>query len=835
MPDNLRMVESIEERTRVNDYLMTLVSTALEQKELAGLSAMLRHISEAVHAYGCILWEVAPGTDLQSTPPQGRLYVLAEWFRDGHVFAKHDMPITESVNGAVIISGVAENIPDIRRDERAYSNQANRRTIDAMKLQTMCSVPITFSDSGNSKGTLSLYRNTPVPFNEEEFLRVKEMARLVPDLYKAIRDKVSQNLIHSVNEILHKADLRSSGHLSSPKDMKDVLQQVCMQVANTFQCIETSVFMEDRFEAAGEYQLVGTTWPSWSQVKKDSYLAHPNEGITGWVLANNRPVRIFNLGDFERDAESIRLEYEGLNWKDSLDIKATARKLLKLDKNVRLPPLSFMAAPIFRGGKVLGVIRCCTARNVPYYFANRELNLLKLVSIQISRFWSNWLIQREIDIEKRTWEALVNGVSQLNSFVQQELKADAPNEKHVFKEVLSVAHSVITGADISDVRLYDPETRELYFAATYGKAWTEGGNAASEARLKRRFSVNEVNSLSPIGVRVFHSGKAMSVFNAEGRGYKSTTFPQTKRIIVAPIRAQNKVIGVLDLRGTGGKAFPTYAVRVAEILGQQLGLYQYLIKIIRELNQAATDRKNREKERLQTNEDLAHQLRGPIIQAHARIQGILDDNRSVNDRLHAHLLPIRGLIAKAKRVTMSTGLFAELAREHTIQIDPNRLRQLKYDLVVKMLIEAAMDNELMIDPYRRIKFHVHRESFEVLNTLSISADPDLLEQAVKCLLDNAGKYSFAGTAVDISGGGAANQSFFISVVNKGMSIKQHEISLAKQRLWRSEQATWTTGEGSGIGLWVVDHIMKAHKGELLITPTTFEGVTQIKLIFPVAK
>lgn len=829
------MVEVLEEQTQPKDHLMALVSTALGQEELSGLSRMLKCIAKAVGAYGCILWELAPGANLESDPPEGRLFVLAEWFEDDRVFAIHNMPLTESVNGAVIISQEPANIPKIREDKRAYSNQSNRHIIDTMGLEAMCSAPVNFKDRKNgkeTKGTVSLYRNLPNPFSPEEYARVQQMALLIPELYQAIRDKVSRELIYQVNEILREADLRAAGALLSNDAMKGVLQNVSDKVAKTFQCIETSIFMGDGFETADEYHLVSTTYSLWSERKKDFYLARAEDGITGWVLANKLPVRIFSLDDFERDKEIIQREYPGLVWKDSLNIKVSARKILKLDKKIRLPPLSFMAAPIFRGENAIGVIRCCTAREVPYYFAERELELLELVAVQISRFWNNWLIRREIDEER---QALVDGVSELNSFVQQELKAKAPSEERIFNKTLSVAHEVITGADILDVRLFDPKTRELRFVARYGKAWRDGTPAEVKERWERRFPVDDRNYNRPLGVRVYHSGTAMSIFNAERADYKSKTFPQTKHIIVAPIRAQDKIIGVFDLRGTGSRDFPEHAVKVAEILGQQLGLYYYLTKTIVELRQAEAAHERREKERLQTNEDLAHQLKNPLIQAHARIQSMLSEEKVVSERLNPQSQALRGLIAKAKRVSMNTGLFAELAREATIHIEPKRLRPLTYDALIRMLIEAAMDNEMMIDPYRRIKFHVNRESFEVIDSRRVRVDLDLLEQSVSCLLDNAGKYSFAGTHVDLTGGLWKGQWFCVCVTNQGMPIKQNEIDHCKERLWRSEQAMYTTGEGSGIGLWVVDHIMKAHGGELLITPTTFEGVTQIRLNFPVVK
>ena len=235
---------------------------------------MLKCISEAVQAYGCILWEVTPGANLKSSPPEGRLFVLAEWFQDGSVITTHDLPLTGSVNGAVVLNQQSANIPNIHQDERVYHD---RFITNASIFQTMCVVPVSFSDRENARGTLSLYRKTPVPFTEEEFARVQLMALLIPELYQAIRDKVSRELIHQVDEILHQADLLAKGEPLSKDNMKEVLHQVCVQVAETFQCIETSIFMEDRFEAADEYRLVGTTWPL-SQVGKISYQARAERG-----------------------------------------------------------------------------------------------------------------------------------------------------------------------------------------------------------------------------------------------------------------------------------------------------------------------------------------------------------------------------------------------------------------------------------------------------------------------------------------------------------------------------------------------------------------------------
>ena len=44
-------------------------------------------------------------------------------------------------------------------------------------------------------------------------------------------------------------------------------------------------------------------------------------------------------------------------------------------------------------------------------------------------------------------------------------------------------------------------------------------------------------------------------------------------------------------------------------------------------------------------------------------------------------------------------------------------------------------------------------------------------------------------------------------------------------------AELTTGEGSGIGLWIVDRIMSALGGRLDIQPTQPDGLTSVRLEF----
>jgi signal transduction histidine kinase len=154
-------------------------------------------------------------------------------------------------------------------------------------------------------------------------------------------------------------------------------------------------------------------------------------------------------------------------------------------------------------------------------------------------------------------------------------------------------------------------------------------------------------------------------------------------------------------------------------------------------------------------------------------------------------------------------------------------------VAIRYLIEAARDNELMIDHDRHIIIKVNRESLNVLESHVVKVDHDLLEQALSNILDNAGKYSYGSTVIEIFGGlTTRTRRFHISVANVGLPIKADHVQECVKRGWRSEMAKRVTGEGSGIGLWIVNNIMEVHKGELHIIPTTAAHRTEIKLIFP---
>jgi len=815
-------------------YITELVSRALRQDKLAGISIMLRNIAEAVNAFGCILWQVAPGANLNSDPPTGSLFVLSDWFASQQHDVMHDLPIAKSVTGKAIINQVPITVDDIWKADQENKVNTKDPFLRNADIRAMCSIPIRFADG--DLGAVNLYRTTPDGFNSVEMAQAEQMALLVPALYQTIRHEISFALIRKINERLHEAELQApeAPQAISREAAGNTILEITKLVADAFQCIEASIFLEDPRQNPGVFELKATTWPV--PFKKTSYRSD-DEGLTGWVLKHRKAVKIFDLAHFERKKELIQNEYPTINWLDSLDIKSTVRQILELEENKDAPPLSFMAVPIVKGEKIYGLIRCSVAFEGAYYFAEREVALLTLVAEQISRYWSTWLARCQVQDENETWRDFVDSIKHLNSFVYRELTREAPDEHRIFAEAMRVASRVIKGAEIIDVRLLDDAKENLYFAEPHGDAWKAGTPDEKEKRLARRYSVTDKPPTSA-GAYVFQTGKVHVMPDVHADRYYSELFPATRRMIIAPIKVEDKKFGVLDIRGVGKLDFPHHAASIAELIGQQLGMYSFLAGSIGELRKAQGElsRSLEQLQKLQRGQvqifqDLSHQFKTPILQAQRQIQLVLTEVS--DERLRQRLWAIRGLCSKAKRVSYNTQLFSALARGEPIPLKTHS--PLRIEELIRLLIEAAEDNRLMLDQRRNIEFHVDAESFTKYDPKKprikqLQADKDLLEQAVTDILDNAGKYSYRNTVVRISGGRTGGGKFYIAIENRGLELTGNELTKSRERGFRGEKAKQTTGEGSGIGLWIVDHIMKAHGGELEIQSEKQD--TQVRLIFP---
>ena len=98
---------------------------------------------------------------------------------------------------------------------------------------------------------------------------------------------------------------------------------------------------------------------------------------------------------------------------------------------------------------------------------------------------------------------------------------------------------------------------------------------------------------------------------------------------------------------------------------------------------------------------------------------------------------------------------------------------------------------------------------------TLRADPEQLRIALDALLENAVKYSEPGDRIELSSR-ATGSMVVIEVDDEGIGVPDEPLARIFERFARSDPARTRTAGGVGLGLAIVDTIVKAHGGRSLV-------------------
>ena len=103
----------------------------------------------------------------------------------------------------------------------------------------------------------------------------------------------------------------------------------------------------------------------------------------------------------------------------------------------------------------------------------------------------------------------------------------------------------------------------------------------------------------------------------------------------------------------------------------------------------------------------------------------------------------------------------------------------------------------------------------------LEVDPELTAMAFRQLIDNAVKYSDAGTAIDISAR-RENDQAIISVHDRGQGIPESELAHVFEKFYRGRQSRGQI-TGAGLGLAIARAVIDAHGGRIWAESVAGQG------------
>jgi signal transduction histidine kinase len=119
----------------------------------------------------------------------------------------------------------------------------------------------------------------------------------------------------------------------------------------------------------------------------------------------------------------------------------------------------------------------------------------------------------------------------------------------------------------------------------------------------------------------------------------------------------------------------------------------------------------------------------------------------------------------------------------------------------------------MIPPQWKICIEIDRHSIP----RRLAVDPTLFAVVIFNLLDNAAKYSFKNTSINVNGKGSTSQKAVLNFMNRGIAILEDEIEHLFEAGFRGKRAVEVTSGGVGLGLFVARQVVERHGGDLVFS------------------
>ncbi len=222
-----------------------------------------------------------------------------------------------------------------------------------------------------------------------------------------------------------------------------------------------------------------------------------------------------------------------------------------------------------------------------------------------------------------------------------------------------------------------------------------------------------------------------------------------------------------------------------------------------------------ESERLKNDfiSSISHELRTPLTS----IKGWAETLDSIGGDTKSTKKAMQVIGGEANRLTEMVEELLDFSR---IQNSGLKLTLERIDLIAELADAVRMVQGRAIADNIEIVFD------EPVDAAVVSADKNRMRQVFLNILDNAVKYSPTGAKVYVSLVDASDD-ITVKITDEGEGISPEELPHIKEKFYKASGSK----KGSGIGLAVVDEILKAHNATIKFISSPGKGLT-VKITMP---
>lgn len=207
--------------------------------------------------------------------------------------------------------------------------------------------------------------------------------------------------------------------------------------------------------------------------------------------------------------------------------------------------------------------------------------------------------------------------------------------------------------------------------------------------------------------------------------------------------------------------------------------------------------------------DASHELRTPLATLQAETEGALLEKKMT---LRKARIIFKSNLEELGRLKKLTDSLLRLTKTHHLKLKG----QTK---AVSLLEVIKISQKRVLSLARKKKIKINLKMPEMI----VKGDKDVLAEAFLILLENAVKYSPAGSTITVKGE-KTDHRVKVAVIDQGVGISKKDLPFIFERFYRADKSR-SLSDGFGLGLSIAKKIINAHKGSIKVKSKIKKGTT----------
>ncbi|QTD43407.1 cell wall metabolism sensor histidine kinase WalK [Sporosarcina sp. Te-1] len=237
-------------------------------------------------------------------------------------------------------------------------------------------------------------------------------------------------------------------------------------------------------------------------------------------------------------------------------------------------------------------------------------------------------------------------------------------------------------------------------------------------------------------------------------------------------------------------------------------------KIIDSVNHMADRLGEMEEMRQEFISNVSHEIQSPLTSISGFAHALKNENLTLEERNH-YLQIIETESLRLSKLSDNLLKLTTLESDHI----PVELKSYRLDHQLRRIILASepqwAEKELEMDI--------------LLDTITITADRDLMEQVWINLLHNSIKFTPQGGTITVRAAETDDHHVAVQIRDTGIGMGEETRMHVFERFYKADQSRNRNAEGNGLGLPIVKKIVDLHKGSIQVRSEFGEG-TEVTVV-----